>query len=203
MSASSDLELVAPASYFDRNFKLDAVKILPGEYYVTTRDMLVVTVLGSCVAVCLRDRDNGIGGMNHFMLPGRGDTSDPLSQSSRYGAYAMELLLNQVLKAGGARSRLEAKVFGGGSVLAGFYTIDIGRRNTEFALDYLAAEGIPVVAQDLLGNYPRKVYFFPRSGRVLMKKLLSQHNDTILNRELAYGERLSGQDFGGDIEWFS
>lgn len=193
----------APVSYFDRNFRLDAVKILPGEYYVTARDMLIVTVLGSCVSVCLRDRANGVGGMNHFMLPGSGAESDSLSRSSRYGVCAMELLISQVLRAGGRRDRLEAKIFGGGSVLAGFDIIDVGRRNTEFALEYLRRECIPVVAQDLLGTYPRKIYYFPGSGRVLMKKLLSRHNDTILKRELAYGRRLADQMRDGSIEWFS
>ena len=93
------LEHLATNRYFDRTFDCDAVKVLPGEYFVTTSDILLVTVLGSCVTACIRDRDKGLGGMNHFMLP---DASEGgmLSSSARYGAYAMEVLLNHLLKLG-------------------------------------------------------------------------------------------------------
>src|SRR5919107_5888469 len=104
--------------YYDRTFDCDAAKILPGEYYYTCKDMLIVTVLGSCVAACIRDRVSGIGGMNHFMLPDGGDSDNPLiSASARYGTFAMEVLINELLKNGARRENLEAKVFGGGNVL--------------------------------------------------------------------------------------
>ena len=109
-------EVLAPNLYFDRYFNVEAAKILPGEYFVTGRDMVLVTVLGSCVAACIRDRISGIGGMNHFMLPDSGgDRSNPLvGASMRYGSYAMEILINQLIKLGASRASLEAKVFGGG-----------------------------------------------------------------------------------------
>jgi chemotaxis protein CheD len=189
--------------YFDRNFNLDAAKILPGEYYVTDRDMLVVTVLGSCVAACIRDYHSGIGGMNHFMLPdNNADDSSPLSSSARYGTYAMEILLNQLAKLGARRVNLEAKVFGGGNVLKGFTVANVGQRNADFVLEFLATEKIRIVAQDLVDIYPRKVYYFPKSGRVMVKKLRNIHNDTIFDREKDYGSRLKKSRVEGDVELF-
>lgn len=197
-------EILAPNHYFDRNFDMQAAKILPGEYYTTGRDMLLVTVLGSCVSACIRDRVSGIGGMNHFMLPDSGqDQSNPLSSSARYGAYAMEVLVNQLLKMGAKRSNLEAKVFGGGNVLRGFVVANVGERNAKFVLDFLAMEKIRVVAQDLLDIYPRKVYFFPSTGKVLVKKLRRVHNDTIVEREKEYSTRLQYSKVEGDVELFT
>ena len=183
---------------------MQAAKILPGEYYTTGRDMLLVTVLGSCVAACIRDRVSGIGGMNHFMLPDSGqDQSNPLSASARYGVYAMEILLNQLLKMGARRENLEAKVFGGGNVLRGFIVANVGERNSKFVLDFLETENIKLVAQDLMDIYPRKVYFFPKTGRVLVKKLRNVHNDTIIEREKEYSTRLQYSKVEGEVELFT
>jgi len=195
-------EVLSPNLYFDKKLSCEAVKILPGEYYVTGRDMALVTVLGSCVAACIRDRVSGVGGMNHFMLPDSKVSGDILSRSARYGAYAMEIMINQMLKCGAQRENLEAKVFGGGNVLRGFTVTNVGQSNSVFVLDYLEAEGIDIVAQDLLGNHPRKVYFFPATGRVLVKALRSVHNDTIIERERIYGTRLRDSDIHGDVELF-
>ena len=150
------VEHLATNRYFDRTFGCDAVKVLPGEYFVTTSDIVLVTVLGSCVTACVRDRDKGLGGMNHFMLPQNGGEPGVLSSSARYGAYAMEVLLNHLLKLGARRSNLEAKVFGGGKVLASLSQAQVGEKNVDFVLDYLHTERIPIVAQDLLVIYPRK-----------------------------------------------
>lgn len=196
-------EVLAPNIYYDRNFNTEAVKILPGEYYATGRDMVLVTVLGSCVAACIRDRVSGIGGMNHFMLPDSGqDQSSPLSTSARYGTYAMEMLINQLAKLGAKRSNLEAKVFGGGSVLRGFTVSNVGERNAQFVLQYLGTEKIKIVAQDLLDIYPRKVYFFPQTGKALIKQLKRAHNDTIIEREKEYRSRLVQSKVEGDVELF-
>jgi chemotaxis protein CheD len=197
-------EVLAPNLYYDRHFETDAVKILPGEYYVSKREMLMVTVLGSCVAACIRDRISGIGGINHFMLPDdKRDDDSRFGRSMRYGDYAMEILINQLLKLGARRQNLEAKVFGGGNVLPGFKNHVVGERNARFVCEYLSTEGIKVVAKDLLGNHPRKVYFFPATGRVLVKKLKSMHNDTIIARERSYSEALRGAKVEGEIELFS
>lgn len=195
-------EQFATNIYYDRNFDCDAAKILPGEYYYTQKDMLIVTVLGSCVSACIRDRVSGIGGMNHFMLPDGGDADSPVSASMRYGTYAMEVLINDVLKAGARRENLEAKVFGGGNVLRGFIAINVGQRNAQFVRDFLRAENIRVVAEDLNDIYPRKVYFFPRTGKVLVKKLKQMNNNTVVNREQDYAQRLQKAPVAGSIDLF-
>jgi chemotaxis protein CheD len=188
--------------YYDRTFDCDAAKILPGEYYFTHKDMMIVTVLGSCVSACIRDRVTGIGGMNHFMLPDSGDGDSPISASMRYGTYAMEILINDVLKAGARRENLEAKVFGGGNVLRGFIAINVGERNAQFVRDYLKAENIRVTAEDLNDIWPRKVYFFPRTGKVLVKKLKQLHNNTLVNREQDYASKLVAKPVGGAVDLF-
>lgn len=196
-------EVLAPTLYFDKNFSIEAAKILPGEYYVTGREMLLVTVLGSCVAACIRDNVSGIGGMNHFMLPdSHEDMATVNGVSTRYGTYAMEILINQLLKQGANKNRLEAKVFGGGNVLRGFTVSNVGLKNAEFVKAFLALERIPIIAQDLLDIHPRKVYFFPKTGRVLVKKLKTVHNNTIVEREKNYGSRLVHMQSGGDVELF-
>ncbi|MRW84285.1 chemoreceptor glutamine deamidase CheD [Pseudoduganella sp. FT26W] len=198
-----DLEQFATNVYFDRTFDCQAAKILPGEYYFTNKDMLIVTVLGSCVSACIRDRVTGLGGMNHFMLPdGGGDNGSPVSASARYGTYAMEILINDLLKAGARRENLEAKVFGGGAVLKGFTAINVGERNAAFVLNFLKVEKIRVVAEDLNDIYPRKVYFFPRTGKVLVKKLMQSHNDTLVKREIEYASRLKVAPVAGEIDLF-
>ena len=188
--------------YYDRTFDCDAAKVLPGEYFYSAADMLIVTVLGSCVAACIRDRVTGLGGMNHFMLPDGGDSNSPVSASMRYGTYAMEVLINELLKAGARRENLEAKVFGGGAVIKGFTSINVGERNAAFVLNYLKTEKMRVLAEDLNDIYPRKVYFFPRSGKVLVKKLMQTHNDTVAQRESAYASRLKVAPVGGEIDLF-
>ena len=189
--------------YYDRTFDCDAAKILPGEFYFTNKDMLIVTVLGSCVSACIRDRVSGVGGMNHFMLPDTGgDADNPVSASMRYGTYAMEVLINELLKAGARRENMEAKVFGGGNVLRGFTAINVGERNAKFVLDYLKAEKMRVIAEDLNDIYPRKVYFFPRTGKVLVKKLKVEHNDTLRKREQDYASRLKSSSVGGEVDLF-
>lgn len=197
-------EHLAPNTYYDRHFDKEAVKILPGEYYVTTSDKLIVTVLGSCVAVCLRDKHSGVGGMNHFLLPNDGSNeSGFLTESARYGVYAMEILINHLLKLGANRNRLEAKVFGGGNVLRGMVLNNVGQRNAEFVLDYLHNESILIVAQDLLDEFPRKVYFFPASGKVMVRKLKSVHNSTIIDRESEYRMRVKYSPKSGAVDLFT
>jgi chemotaxis protein CheD len=167
--------------YYDREFDTQAVKILPGEFYATADGTAITTLLGSCVSVCLFDRGSGVGGMNHFMLPqilqGSNATrcSDPRKTgcsavcSSRYGACAMRHLLQKLEFLGASRNRLEAKLFGAGRVMAG--VTDIGEKNADFAMGYLEELKIPVVASDLGKTCPRKVFFFPATGRAIIKRL--------------------------------
>ncbi len=187
--------------YFDRHFKCMAARVLPGEYYFTTGDMAILTVLGSCVSACVRDRLTGIGGMNHFMLPNGGDTDSPASASMRYGTQAMEILINQLLKAGAQRANLEAKVFGGGRVLAGMHAMNVGERNAAFVREYLRAEKIPVAAADLNDIHPRKVAYFPSTGKVLVKKLEAA-DSKLVQVEQQYSKTLQSTPVAGEIELF-
>lgn len=197
-------EEIATTLYYDRTFDCEAAKISPGEYYFTDKDMVIVTVLGSCVSACIRDKVSGIGGMNHFMLPdgGKADKDSPVSESMRYGTYAMEVLINQLLKNGAKRENLEAKIFGGGNVLRSFTTMNVGDRNADFVRTYLKEERIKVTGEDLNDIYPRKVYFFPRTGRVLVKKLKQLNNYTLMKREDAYANKLKTNDVGGEVDLF-
>lgn len=165
--------------YTDHHFQYDAVKVLPGEYFVASEDIMVMTVLGSCISACIWDGRVRAGGMNHFMLPD-GDSADG---GGRYGSYAMELLINQMLKMGARRESMQAKVFGGAQVMAGFTSMNVGERNTKFVLDYLATERIPVVSQDVLDIHPRKVCFFPVTGKALVKRLAHSHPETLAVEE--------------------
>jgi chemotaxis protein CheD len=186
--------------YFERQFGLNATKLLPGEFYVTADDHVLTTVLGSCVAACILDTEAGIGGMNHFMLPDAGE--GVVSGSARYGSYAMELLINDLLKAGARRGALAAKLFGGGNVLQSFTTNQVGTRNVEFVHAYLQAERIPVLAEDVLDVYPRKIFFFPRSGRALVRRLPPAVVAVDLADERAYGSRLRSEPVQGGVELF-
>lgn len=188
---------VASHHYFDRDVGLMAVKLLPSEYYVTAGDTVLSTVLGSCVAACLHDMDAGVAGMNHFMLPDDGDADAgkrDAAESMRYGAYAMDVLIRELVRAGARRDRLRAKVFGGGAVLANMTTLNIGDRNADFVLRYLRAERIEIAAQDLRGPHARRVCFLPATGKAIVRKLRAQTEVQSIQRE--EGEllrRLSGQ----------
>lgn len=195
-------EHLASNRYFDKNFNTEAVKILPGEYFATTNSTLIVTVLGSCISVCLRDPITRIAGMNHFLLPANQDESSLNTDSARYGVYAMEVLINHLMKLGAARHRLEAKVFGGGNVLKQLRINSVGEKNAAFIKEYLATESINTVAEDVLGEYPRKVYFFPLTGEVKVRTLKSIHNETILNRESEYRVKVSQSSSAGEVDLF-
>ena len=184
------------ALYYDKAFDREAVKILPGQYYAAGRDMLIVTVLGSCVSACLWDPVRRIGGMNHFMLPGAGD-------SARMGVYAMELLINRMLKLGAERARLVAKVFGGAAVLQGMEALNVGSQNSAFVLEFLREEGIAVAAKDLQDVCPRKVYFFLQSGKVRVKRLGALRGDGLERREREYLAALKGTPAAGEVEIFA
>ena len=183
--------------FYDAHFKNAAVKILPGEYFVDNEDILVMTTLGSCIAACLWDRQAQVGGMNHFMLPeGAGD-------SGRYGSFAMELLINELMKRGASKSPMEAKIFGGGAVIAGMNTINVGERNTNFVLDYLKTERIPVVSKDVMDVYPRKVCFLPHSGKAMVKRLAPTNTDALIQQDRAAAQKAQPVvSSGGSVDLF-
>ncbi len=188
--------------YWDKTHDSFAAKILPGEFYVTRADEAVITSLGSCVSACIRDRVYRIGGMNHFMLPEAADRKEvhagDLTEAAHYGSYAMEKLINEILKAGGRRENLEVKLVGGGQVIAVMGS-DVGDRNIQFAREYVAKDGLTVVGSCLGGTWPRRVVYFPATGKVKVKKMRSQE---ALSQERAYRDQVSHQHIEDDIELF-
>lgn len=176
------------------------IKVLPGGYHADARDVTLVTTLGSCVSACLHDPTQGIGGMNHFMLPEGGAESNG---SARYGINAMELLINALLQLGARRDKLTAKIFGGGAVLRGMTAMDVGKRNVRFVEDFLQLERIPVLARDLLDVHPRKIAFHTRSGKAFVKALPIAARDPTLAEETRYRTQLvSAPISSGTVELF-
>jgi chemotaxis protein CheD len=190
--------------YWDDAHGMYAAKLLPGEFYVTVENETIVTVLGSCVSACIRDPETGVGGMNHFMLPvslGAGSwEARGVGVSTRYGSHAMERLINEILKHGGRREALEVKLTGGGRILA--QMTDIGNQNIRFVQEYVRTEGLRVLSRDLGDIHPRKVYYTPATGRLLVKKLRSLHNNTILERETRYLHEIESKPVQGEVELF-
>lgn len=184
--------------FYDALLKNEACKVLPGEFFVYDEDILVMTTLGSCIAACLWDRDRRIGGMNHFLLPHDSNGG----ASGRYGSYAMDLLIGELVKRGARRESMEAKVFGGGAVISGMNTINVGQRNTEFVLHYLKTERIPVVSKDVLDIYPRKVCFLPASGKAMVKRLASANVEALAAQERAAASRIEPVSAGGSVDLF-
>ncbi|MCA9472438.1 MAG: hypothetical protein MRJ96_12715 [Nitrospirales bacterium] len=186
----------------DTRFPHEIAVILPGEYFLSETPMVVYTVLGSCISVCLRDPYVGVGGMNHFMLaaPSAYGGSDSWAESGRYGSYAMEMLINGILSRGGQRNRLEAKVFGGGKIYEG--SLDVGAKNAAWAMDYLEQEGMPPIKADVGDVCPRKVYYFTNSGKVLMKKLDRLESHSIVQEEKRYKSTLETTTTKADVTLF-
>lgn len=157
------------------------VQITQGGTYVTANPREVLTtILGSCIAACIRDARAGVGGMNHFLL-----AEGPASAggATRYGVHAMELLINAVLAQGGQRARLEAKLFGGANVIAGLS--DVGEANVAFAIRFLTDEGIALAGGDVGGVIPRRVQYWPVSGRVRCRALTASGGARLGAREMA------------------
>ena len=179
---------LAQRFYYDRQFECNAVRVLPGEYYFTNRNIMMTTVLGSCVAACIHDPLNKVGGMNHFLLP---DSSKflatvPAAESMRYGSFAMDTLINDTLKLGAVRENLVAKVFGGGHVIEDMKTLKVGFRNAKFVVNYLKGKGIKIVGKDMGDVHPIKIFFSPLTGKVMVKKLKDSGFLPYVDLELDY-----------------
>ncbi|MGB0936015.1 MAG: chemoreceptor glutamine deamidase CheD [Colwellia sp.] len=194
--------------YWDKDRQIVVAKILPGEFYTTTNKVAIATTLGSCISACIWDEKTHIGGMNHFMLPAtekevhevNWGQRNNLSDATRYGNFAMEHLINTILKNGGRKANLKVKIFGGGKVLRKMS--DVGERNIEFVLKYLEQEEMDIDTADVGDIYPRKVFFDPSTGKVFVKKLTNLHNETIIKREADYSHQIVDDDVDGDVELF-
>lgn len=195
-------QTLATRRFFDATTSTWMVKVFPGEFFVTSKtDEVLVTVLGSCVSACIRDPRNGIGGMNHFMLPHShaGNWAGDL-QSTRFGNFAMEKLINELMKSGCSRDSLEIKVFGGGNVTDSQNCV--GTDNSEFILRYLEAEGLRCIAQDLGGQLPRRIHYNPATGKVIRRLLGSGESGSVVREETEYVSRLSSRAMAGEIQLF-
>ena len=189
--------------YFDPNMKMDVVKILPGEYYVTNQKELISTVLGSCISACVRDKRTGIGGMNHFMIPSHGRELNAKDKQliTRYGVYAMEHLINDIFKNGGTRKNIEIKLFGGGNIMTN--QGDIGKQNILFVREFVNTEGYLVTSEDMGDIYPRKVNYCPMTGKARVKKLVKANKREIERQELNLQNQLDAENKeGGEIDLF-
>ena len=178
-----------------------AVNINPGGWSVDD-SRPVSTLLGSCVAVCLHDPAMRVGGMNHFLLPSRSDKPGADTDVVLAGDYSMEILVNSLLGRGARKERLVAKAFGGGTIVSSI-RMAIGERNAEFAKEWLAREGIPLVASDFLGPWSRKVLFVPRSGEAYCKRIpITQVVAQVAQAEQAYEKTLTAPKPEKKIELF-
>jgi chemotaxis protein CheD len=189
--------------YFDPRFEATIITVAPGEHEITAaKDEIVATVLGSCISVCMRDPQAGVGGLNHFLLPKNNGGNDA-SAGERYGDTAMEVLINGLIKRGGRRGQFEAKVFGGARVLSGATMLAIGDGNIAFVLDFLNREGIPIVSKDVGGTRSRRIHYQPATGRAWVQHVQPSARSTEHEQEVAYLNRLKTQPVAGDIEIFS
>lgn len=192
--------------FLDPKLQMWTIPVLPGEQKVVdARDyketVALQTLLGSCVAACIRDRESGYGGLNHFLLPNERGNGDGAA-SSRYGIHAMELLINSILKTGAQKPNLEAKVFGGANVLQGVTGASVGANNAKFVLNYLRDERIEVAAKDLGGDRARKIYFIPLTGRVLVQNLSQNTERSALEQEKKYQKTLPQKPKAGAVDLF-
>jgi chemotaxis protein CheD len=192
-------------SFFDPRFGTNVVMVLPGRHYVTTKsDEMIVTLLGSCVAACVRDPVAAVGGLNHFLLPesDSGQWGKTVDAAMRYGNHAMETLINDIIKLGGSRSRLEIKVFGGGNIIESASATTVGQKNVEFIQHYLANEGLTIAAKHLGGKKPRRIHYFPMTGKVQMRVLERTADKDLFKKEMTYRSQIQIEDDSGDAELF-
>ncbi len=175
-----------------------------GDCHISNKsDVTFSTVLGSCISACVRDKEANVGGMNHFLLAEQsGSAKDRFGASARYGAYAMEELINKVLKKGtGLKQNLEIKVFGGGKINSALN--DVGASNVAFVHKFLGDEGYKIASEDMGGNFARRVMFDPTSGRARVKRLDSATGQNIVNKEIAFaGKQEKAKPADDDIELF-
>ncbi len=190
-------------SHFDSSTGATAIWIFQGDFYVSSRpDLFLTTVLGSCIAVCIRDTVTGCGGMNHFLLPDTEDRNDQFpSLALRYGSYSIERLINAILSRGGRRERLEVKVFGGANVMNGMS--EVGSRNVDFVEHYFAKERLSITAADLRGNYPRKLRYFPTTGRAQVCHLRDHEAKEAIQSETTLRSKVSFSKISGPVEIFT
>jgi chemotaxis protein CheD len=186
--------------FFDRDANIPVIKIISGECYVSQENEMIATILGSCISACIRDPLIKVGGMNHFLLPGDDVTDAHLSESGRYGVFAMENLINGILKLGGRKDRLEVKVFGGGNVIQS--SARIGSKNAKFVREFLNREKLMILSEDLEGEFPRRVHYYPYTGKVMMRLVRPNDTGIVIDAEERYRKQIMSRPVEGDAELF-
>jgi chemotaxis protein CheD len=193
-------------NYFDHRQQKQIHILQPADFYVVEKNEVISTVLGSCIAVCLRDKKNKIGGMNHFLLPynlndkQRHWPGDYQSTQLRYGNISMELLINQLILKGADRQHFEAKIFGAASVLLN--CSDIGERNLIFVREYLEAESIPIVSEDVGGVEARKILYNVEDGEVIRFIVSMKSRSEVDSSEKNYHKNIIDKPIISDIDFF-
>jgi chemotaxis protein CheD len=187
--------------YFDARENVHVVKVFSGDLHVShAGGEMLTTILGSCVSACIRDPLTGVGGMNHFLLPGDENSDSQVSESARYGVFAMESLINGILKAGGRKDRFEIKVFGGGNVMNN--SARIGSQNARFIREFLHKEGFRIASEDLEGDYPRRLHYYPDTGKVMLRHLRRKEDMVVVEEEARYKRAIVTKPMISDIELF-
>lgn len=195
MQAGGAWESERPA--FREGPELRKVHVIQGQYHVSNdADLVLTTILGSCVAACVRDPVAGVGGMNHFLLPGENG-----GEGLRYGVQSMELLVNALLRRGARRDRLEIKLFGGARMIEGL--TDVGSQNAAFAERFVRDEGLTYVGGSLRGQRARRIQYWPVSGRA-RQVLLEASGSQVFATERPPAREAAPQvaDHSGDMELF-
>ena len=191
--------------YYDHNLEHTVVKLMTGDCFVAgdPRYMLV-TILGSCISVCMRDPVAKVGGMNHILLPGNSSHKDVVKGDpeycTRFGAFAMEELINGILKLGGQKDRLETKIFGGGNVIKN--SAMIGSKNINFVKEYLKKEGLVIKSENVGGTIPRRIHYFPDTGKVMLRSLKRKDDLDIVEQEKKYEDKIVQKPKADDVELF-
>lgn len=185
----------------DAQENVDIIKIFSGDWYVSNKPgEMLATILGSCVSACIRDPVARVGGMNHFLLPGDENSDSTMSDSARYGVFAMESLINGILKGGGRKDRFEIKVFGGGNVINN--SARIGSKNAKFIREFLKKEGYRITSEDLEGDHPRRLHYFPDTGKVMMRLLRRKEDMVVVEEEARYKKEIVTHPIESNIELF-
>ena len=185
--------------FWEPRWNCYAVKVKPGEFYIARSNMVLTTVLGSCISACIYDPQAGYGGMNHFMLPAS-HANAGMGRSLRYGLFAMEQLINELMKHGCSRERMQVKLAGGGEMMRGYSTV--GQQNINFITQYIQDEGLNLLADDLGGDRARRVAYFPTEGRMLVNKLDHREDQRLIEEERSYSIDVDQHMDDSEVELF-
>lgn len=192
-------------SFFNKQFNRKIIIILPGEHFISNEDIILQTLLGSCISVCMYSDHDDLIGMNHFMLPGIINPKQfHQSDYGRYGMYAMDKLIGEFIQRGIKKEKLKAKVFGGANILNfGKGSETISSYNIKFIINYLDRENIPIISSHLGGNRSRKILFFSLTKKVFLKEMSGREEGKVIKEEIFYKNKIVEKTKKQDIILFN